>query len=832
MNREKTRIQPLPELYEDLFLKYASYAVCERAIPKIGDGLKPVQRRLLYAMYLIEDGRYHKVSNIVGRTMQYHPHGNASIADALVHLAQKGLLIDPQGNWGDFRTGDNAAAERYIEARLTPFAKEVLYSAHALTAWKMAYDERKEEPRVLPVKFPLLLVQGAEGIAVGLSTKILPHNFCEVIEAAISLLEGKPFELYPDFPAGGIADCTHYQKGGKGSRVLVRATISIEDPQTLLISDLPYGVTTTHLIESILKANDKGEVRIRQVIDNTAREVAIKILLLPGSQPDHVIQTLYAFTDCEISLAPKLCVIQEEHPRFLDVDELLIHSVATTQEILRQELLLQKKELEEKICFLRLATLFIQEKVYREMEACHAWEEVLPLLRQRLLPYEPQLGRPLQDSDLERLTQLKIRKISAYDIQEALEREHVLAATLLSVEKKLADMVGYTIAYYQRLLREYGEQRPRRTRLQKFDKASARQLLTQDLTLRADYTKGFVGYQLEEAAALAPCSLADEVILFFEDGRCQVISLPEKLFAGNGLLHAAIFYRHESRRVYHMIYLDGQAALIRVKRFTITSVTRQRIYQLIPDHPDSRVLYLSDNPNGEAETVEILLSPKAKARQHRFLFDFSTVRIKGREALGVQLTRHTIRRITKMTQGGSTLAPYQLWYEAALGYLNDEGKGALLGEFTAADQIGVLYADGRYERVPCRSRAQYDPDQVRLLLRHSDTTVVTLVYTAGKGKKQRFFWKECSLQLGKKDEKRLLEEDAILQLAALRPAPPLRVLRWHQAASDAEPCLLVSRPARKKAITTPQPLPPDTLSVSWEEAGEEAQTAPQPLDSL
>ena len=743
-------IMPVRDMYQSWFLDYASYVILERAVPAIEDGLKPVQRRILHAMREMDDGRYNKVANIIGQTMQYHPHGDASIGEALIHLGQKELLIDMQGNWGDVRTGDGAAAPRYIEARPSKFALEVLYSP-AITAWQLSYDGRKKEPTTLPVKFPLLLAQGAEGIAVGLSTKILPHNFCELLQASIDVLRGKKVQLLPDFPTRGAVDCSAYNEGQRGGKVRIRASIEPLDKKTLVIKDLPYGTTTTSLIDSIIKANDKGKIKVKKVLDNTAQDVAIVVHLAPGQSPAVTIDALYAFTDCEISVSPNACVILDEKPVFLSVNALLEHSTWRTQALLQQELELQQAKLLEQILFASLEQIFIEQRIYHPIEACKTWEAVLATIDQGLAPYKKDFYRPITEEDLIRLTEIKIKRISKYDIAQAQDKLRALQATLAQVQHDLQHLTAYTIQYFKNLLKQYGQGRARKTELRSFDTIAAHAVAANNQKLYVNRQAGFIGYGMKKDELLGECSDLDDVIVFRKDGQCLVTKVAEKDFVGQGIVHAAVFKKNDDRRVYNLAYVDGATGRTMVKRFQMLGITRDKAYDLTKGTPKSRLLYLTDNPNGEAEVITVVLSDLAKARNKVFDFDFATLDVKGRAAQGNILTKHAVRKIRLKAAGQSTLGAVDIWYDSTVGRLNKADRGTLLGSFQAQDRILVVLQDGHYMLTSCDLNHRYDPEQIVLLEKWIPEQPLAAVYYDGKT--QQYFVKRFCIETTTLDKK-------------------------------------------------------------------------------
>lgn len=743
-------IIPVQDMYRNWFLVYASHVILERAVPAIEDGLKPVQRRILHAMREMDDGRYNKVANIIGQTMQYHPHGDASIGEALINLGQKELLIDMQGNWGDVRTGDGAAAARYIEARPSKFALAVLYNPD-ITVWQLSYDGRKKEPVTLPVKFPLLLAQGVEGIAVGLATKILPHNFCELIQASIDILHGEKAHILPDFPTGGAVDCTAYNEGRRGGKVRIRASIETLDTKTLVIKDLPYGTTTTTLIESIIKANDKGKIKVKKVIDNTAKDVEILVQLAPGQSPAMTTDALYAFTDCEVSVSPNACVILNEKPVFSSVNALLEHSTLHTKALLKQELEIQQARLLEQILFVSLEQIFIEQRIYRQIEACETWEAVLDAIDQGLTPYKKDFYRPIIQEDLVYLTEIKIKRISKYDTVQTQARLHALRERLSQVEHDLQHLTAYAISYFQNLLKQYGVGRERKTALRNFDIIEAHAVAASNQKLYINRQEGFMGYAMKKDELLGECSDLDDVIVFRRDGKCLVTKVAEKVFVGKGIVHAAVFSKNDDRRVYNLIYVDGATGWTMVKRFQMLGITRDKVYDLTRGTPQSRVLYLTDNSNGEAEIVTVVLSDAIKVRRKTFDFDFSTLGIKGRTAQGNILTKNTVRKVRLKVLGKSTLGAVDIYYDSAAGRLNKAGRGTLLGKLQAQDLILAVFKDGHYMLTSCNLNQRYDPEQIILLEQFVSERPLTAVYYDGKA--EQYFVKRFRVDtttLGKK----------------------------------------------------------------------------------
>lgn len=720
--------------YKTWFLDYASYVILERAVPAVEDGLKPVQRRILHAMKEMDDGRFNKVANIIGQAMQYHPHGDASIGDALVNMGQKDLLIDTQGNWGDVRTGDDAAAARYIEARLSKFALEVAFNAKT-TEWQLSYDGRKNEPVTLPMKFPLLLAQGADGIAVGLSTKILPHNFCELIEAAVKYLRGRKFDLYPDFLTGGMIDVAEYNNGKRGGKVKVRAHIEELDKKTLAIRSVPYGVTTTQLMESIVKANDQGKIKIRKVTDNTAAEVEIQVDLAPGISPDITIDALYKFTDCEISISPNACVIVEQKPRFLGVQELLKLSVDKTKDLLEKELQIRLAELQEKWHYTSLEKIFFEEKIYKELEKKHeTWDKVLEAIDKAFVPFKKQLKRDITREDIIKLTEKPVRRIYKLDIDELNAQIRGLEAEIKQVKHDLANLVDFAVAYYENLLKKYGKGRERKTEIRQFEVIEAKSVAIANTKLYVNREDGFIGTGLRKDELLFECSDLDDIIAFTKRGIMKVVKVADKTFIGRDILHVAVFQKNDERTTYNMIYLDGESGKSFAKRFNVTGVTRDKEYDLTKGHEKSKVHYLSVNPNAEAELVKISLSSSSSARIKEFDFGFSDLEIKGRSSMGNTVTKYPIKSVKLKEAGVSTIAGRKLWYDDQFGRLSAEEKGQFLGMFDAEDRILVVYRDGNYEVTDQELTQKLDAEKVIFIEKFNPDKVITAIYVDMKNK--------------------------------------------------------------------------------------------------
>lgn len=656
--KEKDHLSNIQEVYDDWFLDYASYVILERAVPHLNDGLKPVQRRILHAMKQMEDGRYHKVANVIGQAMQYHPHGDASIGDALVGMGQKDLLIDMQGNWGDIRTGDGAAASRYIESRLTKFALEVVFNPQT-TEWQKSYDGRKKEPVTLPVKFPLLLAQGTEGIAVGLATKIMPHNFIELVEASIAILKGQPFTLLPDFPTGGIADCSLYKAGAKGGKIRVRATIEVhaKNKRELIIKDVPYGVTTPSLIESIIKANDAGKIKIKKVVDNTAKEVEVLVELAVGIEPEQTIDALYAFTDCEVSISPNTCVIVENKPRFLDVHELLRISTTNTVELLRQELEIKKHELQEKLLYSSLEKIFIENRIYRKIEECTTWESVLETIDTGLQPYKHEFYRDITREDILRLTEIKIKRISKYDAFQADEIAKGWQKELEETLDHLENLTRYAINYFKNLLKKYSKDRERKTKLTTFDTIVATEVAINNQKLYVNRADGFIGYGLKKDEYVSDCSDIDDILVFTKDGKYYIKKVGEKVYVGKDIVHIAVYGKDAKEAVFNVAYRDGETGNTMVKRFQIGGVIRDKEYDVTKGAKNSQLLYISQNDAGETESLTVKLSANCTAKIKTFEYNFADLEIKGKTAGGNILTRYPIRKIEKKADKTSPTPP-------------------------------------------------------------------------------------------------------------------------------------------------------------------------------
>jgi topoisomerase IV subunit A len=717
-------------LYENWFIDYASYVILERAVPAIEDGLKPVQRRIMHAMNMIDDGRYNKVANIIGQTMQYHPHGDASIYEATVNMGQKELLIDTQGNWGDNRTGDGAAAARYIEARLSKFAIEVLFNSQT-TNWQMSYDGRKKEPVTLPVKFPLLLAQGVEGIAVGLATKVLPHNFIELCEASVDVLNGKPINILPDFQVGGLMDASGYNEGRRGGKVRVRARIEDLDKKIIIIKEIPFGTTTTSVMESIVKASDDGKIKIKKVIDNTAKDVEIQVHLAPGVSPDVTVDALYAFTQCQVSISPNACIVLEDKPHFMSVNEILRICTQQTMALLKRELEIRQDELMEKILFSSLEKIFIENRIYRDIEECESWEEVITTIDKGLTPFKPQFYREITRDDIVRLTEIKIKRISKYDGFKADELMRDLEAELDEVRNNLLHLKQYTIKWYQSLQKKYGKGRERKTEIRAFDVIQAQAVVANNEKLYVNRAEGFVGYGIKKDEFISDCSDLDDVIVFFKNGKMKVVKIEEKVFVGKDIFFVSVFRKNNERMVYNMCYLDPPSGNTYAKRFAVLGITRDKEYDLTKGAKGSKITYFSANPNGEAEVIFALYTPGTRARTNGIDFDFAELTIKGRESQGNILTKYPVKKITLKSQGVSTLGGIDIWYDPTIGRLNTDGNGNKIGNFEGPDKILVLYKEGSYELTSFELTNRYEPEQMLSIQKFEPEQIISAVHTEG-----------------------------------------------------------------------------------------------------
>lgn len=700
-------------MYKDWFLDYASYVILERAVPAIEDGFKPVQRRIMHALKELDDGRYNKVANVVGHTMQYHPHGDASIADAMVQMGQKDLLIDTQGNWGNILTGDRAAASRYIEARLSKFALDVVFSPK-ITEWQQSYDGRKKEPVNLPVMFPLLLAQGAEGIAVGLSTKVLPHNFNELIDASIKHLEGKRFKLFPDFPTAGIIDVTNYNDGMRGGKVRVRAKISQMDKNTLVINEIPYGTNTSSLIDSILKANDKGKIKVKKIEDNTAADVEILIHLPSGISPDKTIDALYAFTSCESSISPLGCIIEDNKPLFIGVTEMLKRSTDATVELLRQELEIQLGELEQQWHAASLERIFIENRIYRDIEEQETWEGVIKAIDEGLKPHTKHLKRPVTEDDIVRLTEIRIKRISKFDLDKAQQHLDNLEEKIAEVKHHLANIITYAVDYFKRLKATYGKGRERKSEIRIFDDIEATKVVIRNTKLYVNREEGFVGTSMRRDEYVTDCADIDNIIVFTKNGKMMVTKVDSKTFVDKNIIHVAVFKKKDKRTTYNLIYKDGRGGPSYIKRFNVTSITRDRLYDVGTGKAGTDILYFSANPNGEAEVITVLLRQAGSIKKLKWDLDFSDVLIKGRGSKGNLVTKYSVKRIELKEKGLSTLKPRKLWFDDTVQRLNMDERGEYLGEFTSEDRLLVINQQGNIKTVIPELTLRFNDDMIVL----------------------------------------------------------------------------------------------------------------------
>lgn len=757
-------------MYKDWFLDYASYVILERAVPAISDGFKPVQRRILHSMKDLDDGRYNKVANIVGHTMQYHPHGDASIADAMVQIGQKDLLIDMQGNWGNILTGDRAAASRYIEARLSKFALEVVFSPK-VTEWQLSYDGRKNEPVHLPVKFPLLLAQGAEGIAVGLSTKILPHNFNELLQASIAYLKGKKFTLYPDFQTGGIIDVQNYNDGIRGGKVRVRAKISVRDKNTLVIHEIPYSTTTSSLIDSILKANDKGKIKIKKIEDNTAAEVEILIHLPNGISPDKTIDALYAFTACESSISPLGCIIIDHKPKFIGVSEMLKISTDTTVSILKKELEHKLQELENQWHYASLERIFIENKVYRLIEEEETWEGVLKAIEEGVKPHIAHLKRPVTEEDLVRLTEIKIKRISKFDIDKAQQRIEALEADIAIVKNNLDNLIDFAIDYFAQLKKDYGKGKERKSEIRTFDDVDAKKVVVRNTKLYVNRAEGFVGTSLKRDEYVCDCADIDDLIVFTRSGKMQVVKVDSKVFVEKDIIHVAVFKKKDNRTIYNAIYKDGKLGTSYIKRFAVTGVTRDKMYDITQGKAGSHLLYFSANPNGEAETVTVVLRNTGQAKKLKWELDFADLQIKGRGVKGNIVSKYNVLKVEFKEKGVSTLKPRKIWFDSTVLKLNLDERGTLLGAFRGEDKLLIINDKAESKTVIPQMELHFS--QVPMVLeRWVKTKPITAVYYDQE--KERYFIKRFLIENENKEDV-FIKEDATLIFISTEWRPVIEI---------------------------------------------------------
>ena len=771
-------------MYEEWFLDYASYVILERAVPHLNDGLKPVQRRILHSLKELDDGRYNKVANVVGNTMKYHPHGDAAISDAMVQLGQKDLLIDTQGNWGNLFTGDRAAASRYIEARLSKFAHEVVFNPKT-TEWQSSYDGRNKEPVTFPMKFPLLLAQGVEGIAVGLACKLLPHNFNELIDGSINILKGKKARPLPDFHTGGMADFSDYNDGLRGGKVKVRARINAEEKKTLTITEIPFGTTTGSLIDSIIKANEKGKIKVKKIEDNTAEDVEIQIHLATGVSPDKTIDALYAFTDCEVSISPNSCVIENDKPRFAGVSEILEISTLQTKDLLRQELEIRKRELEEQWHFASLEKIFIENRIYRDIEEAETWEEILERIHKGLKPHTKHLLRAVTDEDVTRLTEIRIKRISKFDSFKADEHIVRLEEEIAQLKYHLEHLTDYAIDYFKRLKEKFGKGRERKTEIKTFDTIDRTKVAAANVKLYANLEEGFVGHSLKrsESELVTNCSDIDDLIVLRSDGKMLVTRISGKAFVGKDILHVGIWKKGDKRTVYNMVYQDGPRGRVMGKRFTVTSITRDKEYDLTKGTAGSKVLYLTANPNGESEILTIILRAKATLRKLRFDYDFSELAIKGRGAGGKILTKHAVNKVVLKERGVSTLSARKIWFDDTVQRLNAEERGEFLGELNPKDRILTITQSGHYRLTGFDLTNHFDDDLIVIEKWNPEKPLAAIYFD---GEKQQYFVKRFLVESS--DKKVLFiseDEDSYLEVISTDWKPRV-VLQFDKRSNDRE----------------------------------------------
>ena len=748
-NQSDDSLIPISGMYKDWFIDYASYVILERAVPSVEDGLKPVQRRILHSMKDLDDGRFNKVANIVGHTMQYHPHGDASISDAIVQIGQKDLLIETQGNWGNILTGDSAAASRYIEARLSQFALEVVYSPK-ITEWQLSYDGRRKEPVNLPLKFPLLLAQGAEGIAVGLSTKVLPHNFIELIDSSIKYLRGRRFDIFPDFPTGGVVDVTQYNDGKRGGRIKVRAKIDQLNKNTLVISQIPFTTTSSSLIESILKANDKGKIKVKKIEDNTSSEVEILIHLPSGVSPDKTIDALFAFTNCEVSISPLSCIIENHKPIFIGVSEVLKKSTDLTKELLGKELKVKKDELNQMWHNSTLEKIFIEKRIYRNIEDKESWEDVLNAINKGLVPFINLLKKDINEDDIIRLTEIKIKRISKYDIDKADKKINQIEEDLKSVQFNLDNLNDYAIKYFKDLKLKYSKGRERKTEIRIFDDVDVKKVVVRNSKLYINRSEGFIGTTLRKEEFVEECSDIDDVIVFTEEGNMHVTKIERKKFVAKNIIHAAVFRKKDSRTVYNMIYKDGKTGTSYMKRFNVTGVTRDKTYNLTSSSPKTKVLYFSSNPNGEAELVTIQLRQSGSIKKLKWDLDFGDLTIKGRSVKGNIVTKHSVNKVLFKEKGLSTLKPRKIWFDETVSRINVENRGDLLGEFKPDDDLLIVSSSGILKILP-PDLSMHFPDDMIILEKADRSRPISVVYF--NTKKNIYFIKRFVLGVLKGEQK-------------------------------------------------------------------------------
>ena len=747
-NQQEEALTRVTGMYKDWFLDYASYVILERAVPAIEDGFKPVQRRIMHSLKELDDGRYNKVANVVGHTMQYHPHGDASIGDAMVQIGQKDLLIDTQGNWGNILTGDGAAASRYIEARLSKFALDVVFSPK-ITEWQQSYDGRKKEPVNLPVKFPLLLAQGAEGIAVGLSTKILPHNFNELIDASISHLKGRSFKLYPDFPTAGIIDVSNYNDGLRGGKIRVRAKIESLDKNTLVIKEIPYGTNTSSLIDSILKANDKGKIKVKKIEDNTAAEVEILVHLPSGLSPDKSIDALYAFTSCESSISPLACIIEDNKPVFMGVSEILKRSTDNTVSMLRQELEIQLHELEEQWHFSSLERIFIENRIYREIEEEETWEGVIAAIDKGLKPHIGHLKRAITEDDIVRLTEIRIKRISKFDLDKAKQYLESLEDRIAETKHHLDNLIDFAIAYFKELKTKYGKGRERKSEIRIFDDIEATKVVIRNTKLYVNREEGFIGTSLRRDEYVTDCSDIDDIIVFTQSGKMMVTKVDSKTFVEKGIVHVAVFKKKDKRTTYNMVYKDGKGGPSYIKRFNVTSITRDKMYDLTNGKAGSELLYFSANPNGEAEVITVHLRQSGSIKKLKWDIDFADILIKGRSSKGNTVSKYAVKRIELKEKGVSTLKPRKIWFDDVVRRLNTDERGELLGAFKGEDLLLVANQKGVVKTIAPDLNTRFDDDMIVLEKWVPEKPISVIYYD---GEKERYYLKRFLIENTNKEE--------------------------------------------------------------------------------
>ena len=783
-NTNQEVITKITGMYKDWFLDYASYVILERAVPAIEDGFKPVHRRIMQSMKDLDDGRYNKVANIVGHTMQYHPHGDASIGDAMVQVGQKELLIDTQGNWGNILTGDSAAAPRYIEARLSKFALEVLYSPK-VTEWQASYDGRRKEPINLPVKFPLLLNQGAEGIAVGLSTKILPHNFNELIDASVNHLKGKRFKIYPDFPTAGEMDISNYNDGLRGGKVRVRAKINQQDKNTLVITEIPYSTTTSTLIESIIKANEKGKIKIKHIEDNTAEHVEILIHLPNNISPDKTIDALFAFTNCEISISPLCCVIIDHKPHFIGVSEILRLSTDHTVELLKKELEIKYDELQEQWHFASLERIFIEKRIYREIEEEETWDGVIRAIDEGLKPHITHLKRAVNEEDITRLTEIRIKRISKFDLDKAQQKIEALEDEITQVQYNLDHLIEFSISYFEKLKKDYGGGRERKTEIRLFEDIEATKVVIRNTKLYVNRKEGFVGTSLKKDEYVTDCSDIDDIICFMEDGTMMVTKVDTKAFVGKNIIHVAVFKKKDKRTIYNMIYKDGGKGTTYIKRFAVTSITRDKIYDVAKGRSGSKVFYFSANPNGEAEKVTVYLRQVGSIKKLKFEVDFADQLIKGRGAKGNIVTKHPVKKVELKEEGVSTLKPRKIWFDEVVKRLNVEGRGDLLGSFKGEDRLLLVTQNGIIKTIIPELTTRFDEAYI-LMEKWDPNRPITAVYW--EGERERYYVKRFLVENKEKEESIITDhEKSQLELVSTDEIPVLEIIYRKQRNKEQRP---------------------------------------------